>query len=146
MRIISLLIAPILAFAALPAATQAAEGASVRALLIIASNTKGGSDPKLGRYEETLRRNLPFESFRYAGEGSVSISGSGRATLSLARGHRLELDGEGGSGRGIRMKVRWFDGRREVMTTALVLQPGVPAVLARRGDEPEVPVVLVIAQ
>lgn len=146
MRIISLLFALVLALGALPATVQAADGASVRALLIIASNAKGGSDPKLAPYEETLRRNLPFQSFRFAGEGAANVPASGQATLSLPRGHRLELDAEGGGGRGIRVKVRWMDGRREVMTTALVLQPGVPAVLARRGDGPDAPVVLVIAQ
>lgn len=146
MRIPFLILSAFVTFAALPLATHAAEGASVRALLIIASTAKGGSDPKLAQYEETLRRNLPFESFRHAGEGAATIGGDGRATLSLARGHRLELENEGGGGRGIRVKVRWLDGRREIMTTALVLQSGVPAVLARRGSESETPVVLLIAQ
>lgn len=145
MRTISLLFTVLLTCGALPHAARAADGASIRAILIIASNAKSGSDPKLAAYEATLRRNLPFESFRYAGEGSASVAGQGRATLSIARGHRLELDGDRGDGPGIRVKVRWLEGRREVMTTALVLQPGVPAVLARRGSEAEVPVVLVIA-
>lgn len=146
MRILSFLFSAFVAFAALPVAGHAAESASVRAMLIIASTAKGPSDPKLAPYEETLRRTLPFESFRYAGEGAATVASDGKATLTIARGHRLELEGEGGGGRGIRVKVRWLDGRREVMTTGLTLQPGVPAVLGRRGSEAEAPVVLVIAQ
>lgn len=145
-KAISLLFAVVLTLGAVPTAMHAAEGASVRALLIIASNAKGGSDPKLAPYEETLRRNLPFQAFRYAGEGAANLPGSGQATLSLARGHRLELENEGGGGGGIRVKVRWLEGRNEVMTTGMVLKRGVPAVLARRGEAPETPVVLLIAQ
>jgi hypothetical protein len=146
MRIITLLVSFGLVCGIFAPAAHAAEGTAIRAILIIASNTKGQSDPKLAPYEATLRRNLPFESFRFAGEGAASVSGGGQASLTLGRGHRLELDGERGSGRGIRVKVRWLDGNRELMTTALVLQPGVPAVLGRRGEEAEAPVVLVIAQ
>ncbi len=145
MRMISLLFSALFFLTLLPQAAHAADGVSVRAILIIASTAKGGSDAKLAPYEETLRRNLPFESFRYAGEGTTSVSGGQKATVSIGRGHKLELDSEKGGGRGIRVKVRWLDGGRELMTTALVLQPGVPAVLGRRGDQAEVPVVLVIA-
>ncbi|MDO8540392.1 MAG: hypothetical protein Q7S40_08110 [Opitutaceae bacterium] len=145
MRFISLLFSALCALAISGPVAHAADGVSVRAILIIASNAKGASDPKLAPYEATLRRNLPFESFRYAGEGSASVSAGGQAKLSLGRGHRLELDSEKGGGRGIRVKVRWTDDGRELMTTALVLQPGVPAVLGRRGDQAEVPVVLMIA-
>lgn len=146
MRIIPLVLVATFAavFGVRPAV--AADGASVDAILIIASTEKGNSDPRLAKYEATLRGNLPFESFRYAGDGSTSVSAGGRATLTLGRGHRLELEGEKSSGRGIRVKVRWLDGGRELMETMLVLQPGVPAVLGRRGGEAEVPVVLVIAR
>lgn len=146
MRIIALVFVAALSliFGARPAV--AADGASVDAILIIASTQKGNSDPRLAKYEATLRGNLPFESFRFAGEGAATVSAGGRSTLTLGRGHRLELEGEKSSGRGIRVKVRWLDGGRELMETLLVLQPGVPALLGRRGGEAEVPVVLVIAR
>ena len=126
--------------------TSSRRGGSVHALLITASNRKGGSDPKLADYESTLRRNLPFDTFRLTGEGSTAIAGGGRATISLGRGHRLELESEKGGG-GIRLKVQWMNGNKSVMSTSLTLRPGVPAVLGRRGgDEGEVPVVLLIAR
>lgn len=146
MRTLSLLFVLCFAAGLLPSPARAAEGASIQAILIIASNAKREADPKLARYEATLRRNLPFESFRYAGEGSASVPEGRSTSLALGRGHSLELEAERGGGRGIRLKVRWVGEGRELMTTALVLQPGVPAVLGRRGDEPETPVVLVIAR
>jgi hypothetical protein len=147
MRIIQTTLALILAVSLLPLPCPAADGASVHALLISASNQKGGSDPKLATHESTLRRNLPFDTFRLTGEGSASVAAGGRASLSLGRGHRLELQSEKGGGPGIRLKVEWLNGDKTVMSTSLTLQPGVPAVLGRRGgDEGEVPVVLVIAK
>lgn len=145
MRAIPVVVAILLSWIALPLAAQAADGASIRAILITASKEKGGSDPRLAEYEATLRRNLPFESFRLTGEGSAQVSADGPTAVSLGRGHRLELQADKGSGGGIRVRVRWTSGGREMMTTALVLRPGIPAVLGRRGDDDEVPVVLVIA-
>ena len=146
MRIIPTILALALAAGFLPLTCQAADSTSVHALLISASNQKGGSDPKLAGYESTLRRNLPFDTFRLTGEGSTSIASGGSSSLALGRGHRLELQSEKGGG-GIRLKVQWMNGNKVVMNTTLTLQPGVPAVLGRRGgDEGEVPVVLVIAK
>ena len=146
MRLIQLTLALMLTTIALPLDTNAAAAGSVHALLISASNQKGGSDPKLAEYESTLRRNLPFDTFRLTGEGSTAIAGGGRASISLGRGHRLELESEKG-GDGIRLKVQWMSGSKSVMSTSLTLKPGVPAVLGRRGgDEGEVPVVLLIAR
>lgn len=131
----------------LPAAGNAADSASVQALLISASNAKGGSDPKLASYEATLRRNLPFNTFKLTGEGSASVASGGKSSLALGRGHQLELQHERGKGGGIHLKVQWTSGNKTVINTSLTLQPGVPAVLGRRGDDDgEVPVVLLIAR
>jgi hypothetical protein len=146
MRIIHPTLAAIVMFCALGLRCIAADETAVQALLISASNQKGGSDPKLAAYENTLRRNLPFDTFRLIGEGTASVSAGKRSALSLGRGHRLELQRESGGGSGIRIAVEWKNGDKVVMSTSLTLQPGVPAVLGRRGDEGEVPVVLVIAR
>ena len=147
MRIIQTGFIIFLAALVAPPSARAAGSSSVHALLISASNQKGAADPRLAPYEATLRRNLPFESFRYVDEGSAAVAGSAPATLSLGRSHRLELAGERSSGRGIRVSVKWFDGSRELLSTTLVLQPGVPAVLGRRGgNEAEVPVVILTAR
>jgi hypothetical protein len=125
---------------------RAADGASVQALLISASKGKGASDPRLAEFEATLKRTLPFDTFKLTAQGSASVSGSNSsASIALAGGHRLQLTGGERSGNGIKVRVEWTSGGREVMNTALVLQPGIPAVLGRGGDG-EVPVVLLIAR
>lgn len=144
-RLIQPMLAVLLGVFVLPSATYAADSVSVHAILITASKGKGGSDPRLADYEATLRRTLPFDSFKFAGEGSASVSGGGRATVSLGGGHRLELSSGDRAGSGVKVRVQWTNGGREVLSTSLTLQPGVPAVLGR-GGEGEVPVILLIAK
>jgi hypothetical protein len=135
MKPIRLLLALLLVSAAASLA-HAAEQTSVRAILVTASNEKGESDRRLAAYEPTLRRILRFESYRYVGEGSVSLAVPAKAPLPLAAGHRLELETENSSNAGIRLKLAWSEGRRVHMQTGLTLRPGVPAVLGgpRKGD------------
>lgn len=144
-RLIHLTLALALAALAFPGAAVAADTTSVRALLINASKGGGGSDPRLAPYEATLKRTLPFDTFKLAGQGSANLAGGGDAAISLGGGHRIELAAGEKSGRGIRVRVEWTHNGRTVMATSLTLQPGVPAVLGR-GGEGEVPVVLVIAK
>ena len=147
MRMIPTLLAVVIAVGVLPAAGRSADGASVQALLISASNQKGENDRRLSAYESTLRRNLPFDTFRLTAEGAATVRAGARTRLNLGRGHHLELEAEPGRGPGIRLKVDWMSGSRTVMSTSLTLQPGVPAVLGRRGgDDREVPVILLIVR
>jgi hypothetical protein len=146
MRLTQILATLALICAILPVSGMSADGASVQALLISASNAKGGSDPKLAAYDATLRRNLPLNTFRLVGEGAAAVPAGGSSTVSLGRGHRLELQHEKGGG-GIRLKVQWINGGKTLINTSLTLQAGVPAVLGRRGDDDgEVPVILLIAR
>ena len=129
----------------LPRAALAAEAVSVRAILITATNQKREADPKLAAYEAELQRNLPLSSFRYVAEGSTTVAGR-PASLSLGRGHQLELEGDK-SGGAIKLKVVWRNGSTVVFDTSLTLRAGVPAVLGRRpSDDGETPIVLVIAR
>lgn len=126
---------------------RAEDKTTVRAILVTASKEKGESDRRLAAYEPTLRRILRFESYRFVGEGSVSLAVPGTAPLSLAAGHRLELETENVSSSGIRLKLAWSEGRRVHMQTGLTLRPGVPAVLGGpRKDENEVFAVIIIGQ
>jgi hypothetical protein len=128
-------------------AIRAADNASVRAILITATNLKREADPKLAPYEAELQRNVPLSSFRYVGEGTTAVTAGGKAVIALERGNRIELDGERSGGRGIRLKVVWQSGRTVVMNTTLTLQPGVPAVLGRRpSGDGETPIILLIAR
>ena len=145
-RLLQLTLALLLAAFALPPHALAAESTSVQALLISASKGKGASDPRLAPYEATLRRTLPFDTFKLVGQGSASVSGAGaRASVSLSGGHRLQLSGGERADSGIKVRVEWTHNGRDVISTALTLQPGVPAVLGR-GREDDAPVVLLIAR
>ena len=142
MKTIRFLIAAAL-LAALPAILFAASGAGTRvhAIMIVASNDKGKIDPKLAPYEANLKRILRFESYRSVAEGSAVVAGGGNATVSLTRGHRIELKSEGGV-----IRATWFDGSRKVI--ALALPPGKPSVLGGPpwGDKGEVCAVIIVPE
>lgn len=144
--LITLLLAAL--FAGLPGLASAAEGARVRALLVLASNARGASDSRLASYEPTLKRLLRFESYKLSGEGSASLGG-GKAAVKIGPGHSLELEPEKSDGRGVRLRFNWHDGSgRSLMNTGLVLRPGVPAVLggpSSGGKDGEVWAVILVA-
>lgn len=147
MKLVPFILAVALGLSALSPATRAADNASVRAILITATNLKREADPKLAPYEAELQRNIPLSSFRYVGEGTTAVSAGSKAVIALDRGNRIELEGERSGGRGIRLKVVWQSGRSVVMNTTLTLQPGVPAVLGRRpSGDGETPIILLIAR
>ena len=117
MRIIKLSLSLLaLAAFALPQHVFAAEGTTLRAILITASNEKAPADPKLAPYEAALQRNVPESSFRHVAESSTTLKRSGTTTIALGRTHRLEVEPESGSGQGIRVKIEWLNGRDVVMS------------------------------
>lgn len=145
-RLIHLTLALLLGIVATAPVALAADGASVQALLISASKGGKGSDPALAPYEATLKRTLPFDTFKLTAQGSASVSGAkSNASISLGAGHRIQLSGVTRADDGIKVRVEWTKGGEAMMSTSLTLQPGVPAVLGRAGDG-EVPVVLLIAK
>jgi hypothetical protein len=129
--------------ASVPARLFAAGGAGTRvhAIMIVASNEKGKSDPKLAPYEANLKRILRFESYRAVAEGSAVVAGGGDATVTLTRGHRIELKSEGGA-----IRATYFDGSRKV--AAVTLPPGKPTILGGPpwGDKGEVCAVIIVPQ
>jgi hypothetical protein len=120
---------------------------TVEGILVVASNQPGPSDDRLAPYEPTLRRILNFKSYRMAGEGSTTIGIPGEGDFSLGRGQRIEIETEASGGAGVRTRVRWLDGGRQLMNTVLVLRRGVPAVLGgpSRGESGEVYAVIITA-
>ena len=148
MRMFTLAPSLLLAVAAMPLPALGAEGATVHAILIIATKEKGPADPRLAPYEATLQRNLPESSFRFGGEGTVSVSvRNSQASISLGSGHRVELEGGSKDAGGILIKVRWLNGRKVVMNNSFTFQRGVPVVLGRRpSGDGNVPIVILIAK
>jgi hypothetical protein len=146
MRIIHILGVLLLAAVLSARSALAAESVALHAVLITASNDKTGSDPKLAAYEAELQRNLVFSAFRYAGEGSAQLAGGKSTTLSLPRGHRLEIEGTKSGGTS-RLSIKWTHGSTVLMNTTLQVTASAPAVLVRRGgNDSEVPVVLLFAK
>jgi hypothetical protein len=128
-----------------PKATKRAASTQVRAILVFASNKNGGVDRRLAAYADNLKRNLPFDTFRYGGEGASALPKDGTATITFAGDHRVELQDEPGDD--LRLKTFWMKSSEVIISTTLTLVPGVPGVLVRRGaGEGEVPVVLLIAR
>lgn len=138
MRLIPLtLLIAFFATSALPAAESG--HASVSAILVIASNQRGPSDPRLAPYEANLKRTLRFESFRLAGEGSAAVAAGAKATLALPNNNRLQLEGES-DGRGVRVKVSYG-------STNVAIPPGGTVVIAGRpaGGNGEISAVIVMS-
>jgi len=147
MKIIQLLrLLSLAAVCGLAITVRAAERANVQGILLAASTEHGQADPRLASYEPTLRRILRFESYRFIGEGSASITALERGQLSLGNGHNLEIETERSDGQSIHIRVRWTAGGRTLMNTGLVLRLGVPAVLGgpATGNGSEVYAVIVI--
>lgn len=148
MRTLTAPLSLLLALVALPLSARAADGASVQAILIIASEEKAPADTRLAPYEATLQRNLPESSFRYVSEGRATVSGkNSRAQIKLGTDHQLELEGGARDADGIQIKVRWVSGKKTVMNNSFVFQSGVPIVLGqRKRDDGNVPIVILIAR
>ena len=145
MRIIKLTLSLLFAACALSSHLAAADGATVQAILINASNEKTAADPRLAAYEAELQRMVPESSFRFIAQGTAAVTGSGHATISLGSGHRIELDRDKGGG--LRLKIQWMNGTKLVLGGTFNAQPGVPIMLGNRpSGEGAVPIVLVIAK
>jgi hypothetical protein len=126
MRIIKLVLTVLLvAFVADPAGAADSGRATITAILVIASNERGPADPRLGPYEANLKRTLRYESFRFAGEGSGTVTAGGSGTISLPNNNGLSLQGEKSDGPGIRVKVRYG-------STDVTIPPGKTVIIAGR--------------
>jgi len=131
MNKIHFLLVALFALGFAPLTVQAAENASARAILILASPEKKASDPRLSSYVDNLRRMIPgnMASFQATGEGSASLSVPGRTNLSLDKGHRLEIEAERSDSNRVRLNVRWFNGNSVLLDQPVAAQRGKPTVL-----------------
>lgn len=135
MRIIHLILAALLFGAPSLTSFAAGRATSVRAIAFVASHDRGPTDSRLAPYEPILRSNLRFESFRYVGESSASVTAGGTASIGLPNVGRIELKGEDGG----RVDVRRGG-------TSVTVSPGHPTVfLGGSGPKGGVSGVIVMA-
>lgn len=104
-------------------------GVWIQGILVIASDKAGPPDESLAPYEPTLRKILRFESYRKAGEGTVSFKVPGSGVITLGGGHRIEMKSEESSSWQVRERIRWVQGDRVLQNTVVVLSRGLPVVL-----------------
>jgi len=108
----------------------AAEQASLRGILISASNAKRETDRRLAAYEPTLRSFLRFESYRYLGEDRTMLKASEKSELLIGDGLRLEIETEKADGQSVHIRVRWVTGGgKRLLGGTFVLRPGGAPVL-----------------
>ena len=143
MRTICLLSTLLALAIAAPGALFAVDGnrTTITAILVIASNERGPTDRQLAPYEANLKRTLRYESFRFVGESSATVTAGGTAQLALPNNTRLQLEAEKSDGRGVRVKVRYGG-------TDVVIPSGKTVILAGRpaGKAGEVSAVIVTAE
>jgi hypothetical protein len=108
--------------AGLATLARAAEGVSVRGLLIAASQEPGESDPRLASYVANLKRIGRFESFRLLGDDSASVPVPGSAELSFG-GQTVRLTTEGSGGKAA-LRARWGSVDQQLVnSTTMIVGP-----------------------
>ncbi len=102
---------------------------SIKGVMILASNDSTETDPSLRAYEKNLRRLFRFKSYKRYGSGNTRLNLPGKSTMSMGRGHQVEVDAKPINQQKSRISIRWLrDGRSQINTT-LVMTRGKPAVL-----------------
>ena len=128
------------------AAGISARATELQAVLITASTEPGPTDPRLARYELTLKRVLRFNSYTYQGSDSAALTPKESTSLMIGQGHELFVEP---SEKPLTLIVRWTEGGRTLMNTGLTLRLGIPAVLGgpATGNRPgEVYTVILVAR
>lgn len=101
----------------------------VQGMLVLASNSPGQTDERIAPYEPNLKRVLAFQSYKSVGDGNTALTVPGVGKIDLGKGHHLDLEGVSADRNVVRVRVKWTEGKREVMSTTLKLIRGTPAVL-----------------
>lgn len=100
-----------------PNAAAGSDRVTFQAILVIASD-EGVTDPSLAAYESSLKRlPLRFKSYRRAGDAAATVANGGEATLSLARGHKIDLWITSVTEKEIAFGVRWFNADQTLANT-----------------------------
>ncbi len=116
------------------AGTASAEPLTLSAQMILASDERAAMDHRLEKIEYKLRRVFRFEYYRQYGEGSALMPVPSEATLDLGHGYRIEAALSPGKKK-VRARIRWMKGDAAILTTAVGLQRGVPAILGGAPHE-----------
>ena len=114
---------------ALVPSMAAAEQATLKAVMILASDEPSSPDPRLSSIEPKLRRVFRYPHYRHMGEGSLVVSLPGKGTIQLGGGYALDVDAAGLEGGRIRAQVTWRKGGTKLLSTSAKVQRNSPTVL-----------------
>ena len=124
MKILAAIVLGLTVLGAAPAARAQME---IEAMLILASNEPAPLDRRLERVDYLLRPVLRFETYRLLGQGSVLLQMPASTSIALGDGHVLNIVSD--RDRRNRVEVTWLRGNTRLLSTAVNLQRGKPAIL-----------------
>ena len=108
---------------------SASDPFTLRAVMIWASDEPAPLDARLEKVEFRLRRIFKFEHYHHYGEATAILNNASETTLSLGRGHRLEITTSPGKNKRVRTQIRWVKGDTTQVNTAVYLKRNVPTIL-----------------
>lgn len=123
-----------------------AESATIRAMMILASNDAAPQDARLDKIEYKLRRIFGFEYYRFYGEGAAFLNLPGQSTIDLGHGFRLSISASESEDDKVRTSVQWFRGDETVLNTTVGMSRGVPVILGGISHEGGTLIVTLVAE
>ncbi len=133
MKAISTLSLIVAAYLLIPITLSAKERSSgslsLKGVMILATNDATATDPSLKAYEKTLRRLFKFKSYKRYGSGNTRLNLPGKASMSIGRGHQVEVDAKPINQQKSRVSIRWLHSGRVQINTTIAMTKGKPTVL-----------------
>ena len=121
-------VAALLLLALVPS-MAAAEQATLKAVMILASDEPSSPDRRLASIEPKLRKVFRYAHYRHMGEGSLAVSLPGRGTIQLGGGYALDVSAAAVDGGRIQAQVTWRKGGTKLLSTSAKVQRNSPTVL-----------------
>ena len=118
-----------------PLVTGAQDTATLKAVMIYASDKPAPIDLRLENIEYKLRRIFKFEHYLHYGEGTLTLTLPGSGTIKLGKGYELDVQASRISGGRIRAEVTWRKGNVKLLHTAQAVGRKTPAVLGGAGHD-----------
>lgn len=107
----------------------AKQNAQIEVILVMASNSGEGVDPKLEPYAETLERLFRFSTYQQKDRKVLSVNIPGGTTTNLFGGTKLKLGLKPLEDDKLPANLDWRRGDQKLLRTMIKLNDGTPAVV-----------------